>query len=137
MAARRSDGAGFRVRCGWLRPCYSPRRVTGFIDVAGVNEIPVGRVTTRLAGDRRIALGRTPEGFFALDNTCPHRGGPLGEGDLMGHELVCPWHLWAFDVRTGHCPGSMTVGVAAHEVKVEGDRVLVRLAPSRSLPEIL
>ena len=109
----------------------------GFVDVGDVHEVKVGRVTRKRVGDRVIALAHTPNGYFALDNTCPHRGGPLAEGDLIGEELVCPWHLWAFDVRTGNCPGSLTVGVAAHEVKIEGERVLVRLAPPRPLPELM
>ncbi|HUP44646.1 MAG TPA: Rieske 2Fe-2S domain-containing protein [Thermoanaerobaculia bacterium] len=106
-----------------------------YIDVAALGEIPQGRPVTRMAGDRRIALCRTASGVHALDNTCPHRGGPLGEGDLIGEELVCPWHLWSFDVKSGNCPGSTSVGVAAHDVKVEEGRVLVRLAPPRPLPE--
>ena len=108
-----------------------------YFDVAGVDEIPVGRVIARMIGDRRIALGRSKSGIFALDNTCPHRGGPLAEGDLIGEELICPWHLWAFDVRTGNCPGGTVMGVAAHAVRIEEDRVLVRLSPARPLPELM
>ena len=109
--------------------------MSDYVDVCGIDEIPAGRPVTRTVGDRRIALCRTSTGVHALDNTCPHRGGPLGDGDLIGEELICPWHLWAFDVRTGDCPGGTTIGVAAHEVKIAGDRVLVRLAPARPLPE--
>ena len=101
-----------------------------FIDIASTNDLAVGRTRTVAVGDRKIALCRTAEGFFALDNTCPHRGGPLGEGDLIGSELICPWHLWGFDVHSGRCTGSIEIGVLKHEVKLEGDRVLVRLAPS-------
>jgi nitrite reductase/ring-hydroxylating ferredoxin subunit len=97
-----------------------------FIDIGSIDEIPHGRPTTRVVGGRTIALC-----------TCPHRGGPLGEGDLIGEELVCPWHLWSFDVKSGNCPGSTEVGVAAHDVKIEGGRVFVRLAPPRRLPELL
>jgi nitrite reductase (NADH) small subunit len=111
--------------------------VSDFVDVAALEEIPANRPVIRTVGDRKITLCRTVSGIHALDNTCPHRGGPLGEGDLIGEEIVCPWHLWSFDVRTGHCPGSTEVGVAAHDVKVEGSRVLVRLAPPRTLPELL
>jgi nitrite reductase (NADH) small subunit len=110
-----------------------------FIDIAGVEELPVGRAKTYVIGERRIALCHTDTGFYALDNTCPHRGGPLGEGDLIGDEIICPWHLWSFDVATGNCMGSREVGVAAHEVKIEGSRVLVRLAAVREVtfPELL
>ena len=58
----------------------------------------------RRANDR--ALPHAPRGFFATDNTCPHRGGPLAEGDVIGNEIVCPWHLWGFDVATGRCAGN-------------------------------
>lgn len=110
-----------------------------FLDVAGVEELPVGRVMSVMAGERRIALCRTETGVYALDNTCPHRGGPLGEGDLIGEEIVCPWHLWGFDVATGNCIGNRDAGVASHEVKLEGMRILVRLAPVResAAPELL
>lgn len=108
-----------------------------YVDVGAVSEIPEKRPVLRRIGDRKIALCRTASGIHALDNTCPHRGGPLSEGDLIGEELVCPWHLWAFDVKSGNCPGSTSVGVAAHDVKIEGDRVLVRLAPPRPLPELM
>lgn len=97
-----------------------------FIDVAGTDELPLGRAIARTIGDRRVALFHTADGFFATDNTCPHRGGPLGEGDLFGNEIVCPWHFWAFDVRTGECPGNPEVRVLKYEVKVEQNRVLVQ-----------
>lgn len=113
------------------------RQTLNFIDIGSIDEIPIGRPTTRVVDGRKIAVCRTKSGIHALDNTCPHRGGPLGEGDLIGEELVCPWHLWSFDVKTGHCPGSNDVGVAAHDVKIEGNRVLVRLAPPRPLPELI
>ena len=58
-----------------------------------------------IVGAQRIALYHTASGFFATGNTCPHRGGPLGEGDIIGDEIVCPWHLWAFDIATGFCGG--------------------------------
>ena len=79
----------------------------------------------------------TARGFFATDNTCPHRGGPLAEGDLIGDEIICPWHLWGFDVRTGLCPGAADYTIATHEVKVDGDRILVRLAPVRETSGVL
>ena len=99
-----------------------------FLEVAKVGDLPVGRVKTCLVDGKRIALCHTAGGFFALDNTCPHRGGPLGEGDIIGNELVCPWHLWGFDMTTGLCGGNPDLSVSTHEVKVDGDRVLVRVS---------
>jgi nitrite reductase/ring-hydroxylating ferredoxin subunit len=99
-----------------------------FVEVAKMSEIPPGRVVTRTIDGRTIAIYHTGSGFFATDNTCPHRGGPLAEGDLLGNEITCPWHLWSFDVATGLCPGNPDIAVATHEVRVEGERLMVRLS---------
>src|SRR5437588_11626232 len=108
-----------------------------FVEVASASALPVGRAMVCTVGERKIALFHTSDGFFATDNTCPHRGGPLAEGDLIGGEIVCPWHLWGFDVRTGLCPGNAEYTIATHEVKVDGDRILVRLAPVRETSGVL
>ncbi len=108
-----------------------------YIDVAGVSELPMGRAKVVKVDGRAIALYHTAGGFFASDNQCPHRGGPLGEGDIIGSEIICPWHLWGFDVATGRCTGDSSVGIVTHEVKVEEDRILVKLAPAREALESL
>jgi len=99
-----------------------------FVDVASIHDLPLRRAKTVLVGDRRIALYHTDSGFFASDNTCPHRGGPLGEGDIIGEEIICPWHLWGFEVDTGYCTGNPRIRIAIHEVRIEGGRVLVQLS---------
>jgi nitrite reductase/ring-hydroxylating ferredoxin subunit len=97
-----------------------------FIEVADVSDVPVGRAKACALGGRTIALYHTPDGFFATTNTCPHRGGPLAEGDLMGQEIVCPWHFWSFNVATGENVADPSLQIQTYEVRVEGDRVLVR-----------
>ena len=97
-----------------------------FIDVAATGELPVGRAKAYTIGEQRVAVCHTNKGFFAVDNTCPHRGGPLAEGDIIGDEIVCPWHLWGFDVATGLCAGNPDIQVSTHEVRIEGDRILVK-----------
>ena len=99
-----------------------------FIEIAHISELPLGRARAYDVNGRTIALYHTAEGFFAPDNTCPHRGGPLAQGDLIGNEINCPWHLGGFDVATGVCAGNSDICVIAHEVRVEDDRILVRLA---------
>ena len=98
------------------------------IEIANTGDLPVGKVRSYDVGGRKIALYHTASGFYATDNTCPHRGGPLAEGDLMGDEITCPWHLWGFDVTSGRCAGNPEIAVVTHEVHVDVDRVLVRLA---------
>jgi 3-phenylpropionate/trans-cinnamate dioxygenase ferredoxin component len=104
-----------------------------FVDVASVNDVPAGRAKGLRVGDRTIALYHTARGYFASDNTCPHRGGPLGEGDIIGDEIVCPWHLWGFDVTSGVCMGNPEVSIVTHEVRIDGGRILVKLAPARAV----
>lgn len=108
-----------------------------FTEVLLLADLPVGRIKAVTIDDRRVAISHTAKGFFATDNTCPHRGGPLAEGDLIGDEIVCPWHLWGFDVKTGLCPGNAEFTVATHEVKVDGDRILVKLSPVRETSGVL
>jgi nitrite reductase/ring-hydroxylating ferredoxin subunit len=102
-----------------------------FTEVFRVADLPVGRIRAVKVADRSVAVSHTASGFFATDNTCPHRGGPLAEGDLIGEEIVCPWHLWGFDVRTGLCPGNAEFSVSVHEVRLEDDRVFIKLSPVR------
>ena len=99
-----------------------------FTEVLNAAELPVGRIRAVKVDDRSVAISHTIHGFFATDNICPHRGGPLAEGDLIGDEIVCPWHLWSFDVATGVCPGNEEYRIATHDVRAEGERILVRLS---------
>lgn len=108
-----------------------------FTEVLSAADLPIGRIRAVKVDDRSIAISHTSGGFFATDNICPHRGGPLAEGDLIGDEIICPWHLWGFDVRTGLCPGNAEYTIATHEVKMDGDRILVRLAPVRETSGVL
>lgn len=102
-----------------------------FVEVARAHELPPGRVKSVKVGSETIVLIHTMKGFFASESRCPHRGGPLAEGDVIGDEIVCPWHLWSFNVETGACPGNPEINIVTHEVKIDGDRILVRLSPVR------
>jgi nitrite reductase (NADH) small subunit len=63
----------------------------------------------------------------AMDNVCPHRGGPLGEGIIENGKVVCPWHAWAFDVKTGIAEHSPNAKVDIYQVEIVGEDVLVKL----------
>lgn len=74
------------------------------IKLANVDDIPLGKgIVVSLPDGREIALFNIDHKIFALDNACPHMGGPLGEGELEGCIVTCPWHGWQFDVKTGAC----------------------------------
>jgi metal-sulfur cluster biosynthetic enzyme/nitrite reductase/ring-hydroxylating ferredoxin subunit len=78
--------------------------------------------------DRIVVLFRVGGEFFCIDDVCTHDGGPLSEGRLDNHAIACPRHGAKFDIRTGKAlTMPATVDTAAHEVKVEGDDILVRL----------
>lgn len=79
------------------------------------------------AGGRTFAIFNIDGRYFALDNACPHRGGPLGEGDLDGTTVSCPWHGWRWDVTMGVNVNNPGVKVACFAVTVEDDGVFVDL----------
>jgi nitrite reductase (NADH) small subunit len=75
-----------------------------------------------------IALFNVDGTFYAIDNTCQHSGGPLGEGALDGAIVTCPWHGWEYDVTNGVCQLDETVRVSAYPVRVEGEQVLIEVS---------
>src|SRR5207248_9910755 len=85
-----------------------------------------GRAVT-IAG-RRIALFRTREGWYALDNACPHLGGPLADGLLAERSVICPLHERRFDLRSGEALSVDGCGAIAHRVVVLDGSVYVQLA---------
>lgn len=75
---------------------------------------------------RSIALFNVGGTFYALDNTCTHRGGPLGEGTLDGDTVTCPWHGAQFDVKNGTVSGPPAgTGVRSYAARIEGDDVVI------------
>ena len=99
-----------------------------FIPVAKVNELAdPGKMLVEV-DDRLIVLYRVGGEFFATDDVCTHDGGPLSDGLLEDHTIACPRHGAKFDIRTGDAlTMPATRPTVAHEVKVEGDEVFVRL----------
>ncbi len=87
-------------------------------------ELPEGRVKTVTANHKGICLTHYKGKFSALDNRCPHQGGPLGEGSIENGLLRCPWHGWDFDPCTGNPPG-YDDGVQTFPVKEENNAIFV------------
>ena len=97
----------------------------GFVKVAAVNELKDGEGKAVQAGGKAIALFKQGGKFHAIDNTCIHQGGPLGEGSLEGTTVTCPWHGWQYNIATGDSTVMPGVKVRSYKVKVEGSSVLV------------
>jgi nitrite reductase/ring-hydroxylating ferredoxin subunit len=98
------------------------------VKVAEAQEVAPGTGKVVEAEGRSIALFNVAGAFHAIDNACTHQGGPLGEGDLSGEVVTCPWHGAQFNVKTGEvlAPPART-GVRSFPVQVQGDDVLVEL----------
>ncbi len=95
------------------------------VRVAAVSDVPPGEGCVVEAGSQTLAVFNVDGRFFAIDNRCTHRGGPLGEGPLEGTVVMCPWHAWRFDVTTGANVNNPAVKVACFPIDVEGDALWV------------
>lgn len=69
--------------------------------------------------------------FRAISGVCPHEGGPLGQGTVVQGMVVCPYHMWEFDSKSGACLVDDRLGIPVYDVKVEGGNILVNL-PERN-----
>ena len=98
-----------------------------WVQAVKVSDIPEGGGILFEPEGKAIAIFKSGENFFAIDNACPHRGGPLAEGHLENREVTCPWHAWAFDVKTGACINAPGVQVNTYAVKTEDDIIFVEL----------
>jgi nitrite reductase (NADH) small subunit len=101
--------------------------MTEFVTVAELSDLKPGECKTVEAGGKEIAIFNVGGSIYALDNTCLHQGGPLGEGDLMDDVVTCPWHGWQYNVRTGEKCGESDTRVATYAVKVEGSDIKVEV----------
>ena len=95
---------------------------------AKVSEIPAGSIKEVLVGGTPLALANVDGTFYAISNACLHRGGPLGQGQLEGSVVTCPWHGWQFDVKTGKAVMNPNAGVGCIRTEVQGDEIYVELA---------
>jgi nitrite reductase/ring-hydroxylating ferredoxin subunit len=96
-----------------------------FVKVASVSELTPGSAKAIEVKGKMIALFNVEGTIYAIDNTCLHQGGPLGEGELMGEVVICPWHQWEYNVRTGEKVGNSFVKLATYPVQVEGSDIKV------------
>ena len=99
-----------------------------FVKVANLSDLGPGSSMTIEANGKAVALFNVDGAVYALDNTCLHRGGPLGEGFLEGDVVACPWHMWEYNVRTGEKLGDPSLKVATYPVEVEGNDITVQVA---------
>ena len=94
------------------------------IDIGGLTDIPAQGARVVKTAFGCVAIFRTAEDqIFALDDRCPHKGGPLSEGIVHGSQVTCPLHNWAFDMVTGQAQGADSGQVATYPVRIEAGRI--------------
>ena len=99
-----------------------------WVKLCGAKELPAeGSVSEMKVGAHEICLARINGSLRAVDNICPHRQGPLGQGWIEGNSVVCPWHSWAFDLETGLADYPEGERIDVFALRVEGDDLFVDL----------
>ena len=98
-----------------------------FVKAIEASSLAPGQGTELIVGGNAVALFNVNGTFYAMSNTCLHRGGPLGQGFLDGQTVTCPWHSWQYDVATGENVVNREMKVASYPVKVEDGQVLVKV----------
>jgi len=96
-----------------------------WVGIAKTTDVEEGKGTVVEYQRKCLALFNVRGAFHVIDNTCVHRGGPLGEGDLEGEVVTCPWHGWEYNVTTGHCGNNPSGHVKAYATRVEGGEVQI------------
>lgn len=97
--------------------------------IGRMSELQPGRMAQVHVNGGEYVICNVDGQIFALEGICPHRGAPLGEGALHSHTIVCPWHAWEFDCRTGigDC-----ADISIKQVTVEQDRIYLHAGTTRS-----
>ena len=99
-----------------------------FVRICSQSELPkVDDVREFTAAGKAICVANVAGTICVLDGTCPHEGGPLGEGMIEEGRVVCPWHGYAFDARTGATENDPDLKAVVFESKVENGELLAKI----------
>jgi nitrite reductase (NADH) small subunit len=100
--------------------------MSNFIDIGRVEDIPMRAARIVKTQHGCIAVFRTAsDKIFAIDDKCPHKGGPLSNGIQHGESITCPLHNWVFDLNSGEAQGMDNGHVNTYSIKVEQGRILM------------
>lgn len=98
------------------------------IEIGLAGDIPPGTMRQLQAGEDKILVCNVAGQYHAIEAVCPHRGALLSQGELHGAIVVCPWHNWAFDVRSGEGISNPLAKLCKYEVAVADDKLVLRQA---------
>jgi nitrite reductase (NADH) small subunit len=99
--------------------------MSNYVKIASVAQVPPGSGIVASLENKEYAVFNVDGAFYVIDNTCKHRGGPLGEGELEGETVTCPWHSWQYNVKTGACLTKDGIKMDAYEVRVEDGEIKI------------
>jgi nitrite reductase/ring-hydroxylating ferredoxin subunit len=104
------------------------KTVSNLVKLASRSELPPeGEAKEFPCGDKMICVVNVNGVITALDNVCLHRGGPLGQGVVEGDKLVCPWHGWQWDPKTGEAVHNPAAKLAVYPLKMENGDVMIEV----------
>ena len=89
---------------------------------------PPGEAREFAIGDKVVCVANVNGELSAMDNVCLHRGGPMGQGIVEGDKVVCPWHGWQYDAKTGAVSHNPEVRLQIYPIRAEGGDVLVEIS---------
>ena len=98
------------------------------VKVAETRDLTPGQGKLVEVDGQPIALFNVSGTFYALGAVCPHEGGPLQDGELDGDTVICPWHGFDYNLKTGECLMDPGLRVATFVVKTKGDDVFIEVA---------
>jgi nitrite reductase (NADH) small subunit len=98
-----------------------------FVRTVKVAEVPAGTIRELQVEGKAVAVANVGGKIYVINNTCLHRGGPLGQGSLEGKVVTCPWHGWQFDVTNGKAVQNPAAGVDCYHTEVRGEDIFVDL----------
>lgn len=99
----------------------------GWVRIAKTSDLAEGGAVRVDLESGSAALFKTGKDFYMIDNTCPHRSGPLVEGAVENGSVTCPWHAWTFDLQTGACSTVPGVKIRTYEIKIEREDIFVKI----------
>ena len=99
-----------------------------FTKLATQSELPATDTAKEFpCGEKTLCIANVNGDYNAIDNICLHRGGPLGQGTIENGKVVCPWHGWAWDPKTGAAAQNPNMKVAVYPMKIENGDALVEI----------
>lgn len=98
-----------------------------FVKVAEEAQVAAGSGKVITVDGREYALFNVEGTYYCVDNECPHAGGPLAQGSVDGTAVMCPWHCWCFDLKTGDGMYGLGIGIGTYPTKLDEGSIYINV----------